>query len=47
MGHRFQKHYTRDEAQVLLPQLRGWLAELNRLRAEVERCDRRLGGLNF
>ena len=46
MPHRFQKHYTRDEAQALVPQLRGWLAELNRLRGEVERCDQRLGGLN-
>jgi hypothetical protein len=46
MPHRFQKHYTRDEAQALVPQLRKWLAELNRLRVEVERYDKRLGGLN-
>jgi hypothetical protein len=46
MPHRFQKHYTRDEAEALLPQLRAWLAELNRLRAEVERYDKRLGGMN-
>ena len=46
MPHRFHKHYTRDEAEALLPQLRAWLAELNRLRAEVERYDQRLGGLN-
>jgi len=46
MKHRFQKHYTRDEAEALLPQLREWLAELNRLRVEVERYDKRLGGLN-
>jgi len=44
--YRFQKHYTRDEAEALLPQLRAWLAELNRLRMEVERYDKRLGGLN-
>ena len=44
--HRFQKHYTRDEAQALIPQLREWLASLNRLRAEVERYDKRLGGMN-
>ena len=30
----------------MLPQLRDWLAELNRLRVEVERYDKRLGGLN-
>jgi hypothetical protein len=46
MKHQFHKHYTREEAQALLPQLREWLAELNRLRAEVERYDKRLGGLN-
>ncbi len=46
MKHRFSKHYSRDEARALLPQLRDWLAELNRLRVEVERYDQRLGGLN-
>jgi len=46
MPHRYQKHYTREEAEALLPQLRAWLAELNRLRGEVERYDKRLGGLN-
>ncbi len=46
MPHRFTKHYTRDEARALLPQIRGWLATLNRLRAEVERYDQRLSGLN-
>lgn len=45
MKHRFEKHYTREEAQALLPQLRAWLAELNRLRADVERYDQRLSGL--
>lgn len=45
MAHRFQKHYTRDEARALLPQLRQWLAELNRLREDSERLERRLGGL--
>ena len=43
---RFTKHYTRDEARALLPQIREWLATLNRLRAEVERYDQRLSGLN-
>ena len=46
MKYRFQKHYTREEAQALVPQLRQWLAELNRLREEAERYDQRLGGLN-
>lgn len=46
MKYRFEKHYTREEAQALLPQLRAWLAELNRFREEVERYDKRLSGLN-
>jgi hypothetical protein len=46
MPHRFTKHYTREEARALLPQIRTWLADLNRLRVEVERYDKRLSGLN-
>ena len=46
MPYRFTRHYTRDEARALLPQVREWLATLNRLRAEVERYDQRLSGLN-
>jgi len=30
----------------MLPQVRAWLADLNRLRTEVERYDKRLSGLN-
>jgi hypothetical protein len=45
MKHRFQKHYTREEAQALLPQLRQWLARLNELRRELERSDKRLTSL--
>ena len=45
MPHRFEKHYTRDEARALLPQLRQWLAELNHLREECDRYEKRLGGL--
>ena len=45
MGHRFDKHYTRDEAQALLPQLRQWLKRLNELRHELERSDKRLSSL--
>jgi hypothetical protein len=46
MKYRFKKHYTRDEAQSLLPQLRLWLAELNRLREETEKFQKRLNGMN-
>jgi hypothetical protein len=45
MGHRFQKHYTREEARALLPQVRSWLEELEALRGELERNDQRLAGL--
>jgi hypothetical protein len=46
MPYRFEKHYSRDEAQALVPQLRVWLAELHRLREETERFEKRLNGLN-
>jgi hypothetical protein len=45
MEHRFDKHYTRDEVRALLPQIRQWLDQLNRLRQELERFDKRLSGL--
>ena len=43
---KFKQHYTRDEAQTLVPQLRLWLAELKRLREDTERFEKRLSGLN-
>lgn len=45
MEHRFDKHYTREEARALLPPIRQWLARLERLRPELERFDQRLSGL--
>lgn len=45
MAHRFTKHYTREEARALLPQLRQWLADINRLRDDVQRYEKRLSGL--
>jgi hypothetical protein len=45
MKHRFDKHYTRDEARALLPQIRKWLERLNGLRQDLERFDKRLSGL--
>jgi hypothetical protein len=45
MDHRFEKHYTREEARALLPQLRRWLKQLNALRRDLERYDKRLGSL--
>ena len=45
MENRFARHYTRDEARVLLPQIRQWLERLNRLRRDLELFDKRLSGL--
>lgn len=45
MNHRFQKHYTREEATALLPQLRTLLARLKQLRQELDRSDKRLASL--
>jgi len=42
MAHRFQKHYTRDEARALLPQIRTWLADLHRLRPELDKYEQRI-----
>jgi hypothetical protein len=46
MELRFEKHYTRDEARALLPQIRQWLANLNRLRKDVEKFERRLSQMS-
>ena len=43
MDYRFKKHYTVEEARELLPQLRVWLADLNRHRQRVTQLDERLG----
>jgi hypothetical protein len=45
MKHQFEKHYTREEATALLPQIRVWLEQLNRLREDLHRCEKRLSGL--
>ena len=45
MKQHFQKHYTREEANALLPQIRQWLGRLNRLREDLQRCEKRLSGL--
>jgi hypothetical protein len=45
MKNRFAKHYTREEARALLPQIRQWLETLNRQREELHRYEKRLTGL--
>ena len=45
MATQFEKHYTRDEARALLPDVKQWLGRLAHLRGEVENCEQRLAGL--
>jgi hypothetical protein len=45
MPNKFGKHYTRDEARALLPQVRQWLDRLRAHRASLERIETRLQGL--
>jgi hypothetical protein len=45
MIHRYDKHYTRDEARALLPQVRQWLKHVNDLRDQFGKQDSRLASL--
>jgi hypothetical protein len=45
MAYQFQKHYTRDEARALLPQIRQWLKQLVALRQKLSDGDQRLARL--
>jgi hypothetical protein len=45
MKHRFSKHYTRDEARALLPEIRRWLERLAQLRQVLGRLEKRLDAL--
>lgn len=45
MPHQFTKHYTREEAQALLPQVRKWLHQLERSRDRLLTYDKRLSAL--
>ena len=45
MGYHFKKHYSRDEARALLPQIRQWLKQLSTARQRFGRLDQRLAGL--
>lgn len=45
MGTRYNKHYTRDEARALLPQVRLWLKRIAQLRRDLERQEERLAAL--
>ena len=45
MRHRFRKHYSREEARSLLPEIRGWLARLTHYRDRMAKLDQRLAPL--
>lgn len=45
MSYRFSRHYTRDEARALLPEIRTWLADLRAVREELDKIDQRIQGL--
>lgn len=45
MTHQFARHYTREQARELLPQLRAWLNEIQSLRADLVKYEQRLGSL--
>jgi hypothetical protein len=45
MAHKFHKHYTREEARALLPQIRDWLKRLAHFHAELEKTEGRLVSL--
>jgi hypothetical protein len=42
MEHQFTKHYTREEASALLPQICEWLQQLEVLRATLRKHDQRV-----
>lgn len=42
MAFQFKRHYTREEAQSLLPQVRLWLQYLTQLRKRLAEYDERL-----
>lgn len=45
MANQFSRHYTREEATALLPQVREWLQQLDVLRASLRKHDQRVESL--
>jgi hypothetical protein len=45
MANHFNKHYTRDEAKALLPEVRKWLQQLEEARDHLLKYDKRLSAL--
>jgi len=46
MKNQFRKHYTRDQARTLLPQVRQWLGQMARIRILLQEHDEQLLALN-
>jgi hypothetical protein len=44
MSYQFCKHYTREEARALLPKIRRWLDQIQGLRGDMEKLDKRING---
>ena len=45
MDYQFKKHYTRDEARALLPEVRQWLARLVEIRDQLQKSELRMKSL--
>ena len=45
MPNKFTKHYTRDEARALLPQIREWFQHIQVLRANMKKHEKRVDSL--
>ena len=45
MAYRFSKHYTLAEARAMMPTVREWLEQMNRLRHEYAEVSRRVDNM--
>ena len=45
MSYRYRKHYTRDEARALLPEIRLWLKRIASLRETLQKIEQRVTSL--
>jgi hypothetical protein len=45
MSYQFKKHYTREEAQALLPQVRQWLEKIEHTRNRLQTVEQRIAAL--
>jgi hypothetical protein len=44
MAFSFRKHYTLEEARLLLPKVRQWLKQMSELRSDLLESDQRVAG---